>query len=80
MAVHILVPLDNSKYCESAGSLAIQIASAQPSRITALRVVNVRPKSGNILDDLTGRLGFEPMVVPDEVAQERDNAAAALVA
>jgi len=79
MAVHILVPLDNSAHCEAAGELALQIAAAQPSRITALRVVNVRPKSGNILDDLSGRLGFEPMVVSDEVARERDNDAAALV-
>ncbi len=80
MSLHILVPLDNSAWCESAGGLALQLAAAQPARVTALRVVNVRPKSGNILDDLGGRLGFEPMVVSEEMARERDNEAAALVA
>ncbi|MEN0061627.1 MAG: universal stress protein [Myxococcota bacterium] len=79
MAVHILVPLDNSAYCASASEIALQIAAAQPSRVTALRVVNVRPKSGNILDDLSGHLGFEPAVVPEDVARERDNEAAAMV-
>jgi len=80
MAIHILVPLDNSVYSAAAGEIALQLAAAQPSRVTALRVVNVRPKSGNVIDDLGGRLGFEPAVVSDEVAKERSDQAAALVA
>lgn len=80
MAIHILVPLDNSAYCAGASEIALQIAAAQPSRITALRVVNVRPKSGNILEDLAGRMGFEPAVVSEELAKERDEQAATMVA
>ncbi len=79
MALHILVPLDNSAYCAAASAVAMQIASSQPAQVTALRVVNVRPRSGNILEDLAGSMGFEPAVVPAEVAQERDNEATALV-
>lgn len=68
MALHVLVPLDRSAYNRAARAMAIAIARGQPSRLTALRVVNVRPASGNFLEDLTGRLGFEPAVVPEEVA------------
>lgn len=79
MSLHILVPLDNSSFSAAAGQVAMQIAASQPSRLTALRVVNVRPRSGNILEDLPGTIGFEPAIVSPEVAQERDNEATALV-
>ncbi len=80
MSIHVLFPVDDSAYSKAAGKLALQIAKAQPSRVTALRVVNVRPASGNILEDITGHLGFEPAIVPADVAKQRDDAATALEA
>ncbi len=79
MSMHILVPLDNSSYASAAGEVAMQIAAAQPSRLTALRVVNVRPRSGNLLEDLPGSIGFEPAIVSPELAKERGDEATALV-
>jgi len=70
MGLSILLPLDGSTYASAARRVALQIAQGQPkSRITALHVVNVRPGSGNVLEDLGGRLGFEPAVVADEKAE-----------
>lgn len=79
MAEHILVALDKSSYARAAGEIAKQLAGAQESRLTALAVVNVRKKSGNILRDLAGMLGFEPAVVSKRVAEEREEDARARV-
>lgn len=70
MGLSILLPLDGSSYAAAARRVAIQIARGHAnSRITALHVVNLRPGSGNVLQDLSGRLGFEPAVVSDEHAE-----------
>lgn len=77
--IHVLAPLDRSAYSAAAQALAIRIAGAQPSRLAALRVVNVRSASGRVLRDLPGWLGFEPAVVDAEVEAEAVREAQALV-
>lgn len=72
MAEHILVALDKSSYAAAAGEIAKQLAGAQECRVTAFTVVNVRKKSGNFFRDLGGWFGFEPAVVSDRVAEERE--------
>ncbi len=57
----------------------MQVAAAQPSRLTALRVVNVRSRSGNFLRDLLGRIGFEPAVVSRGAAKASHDEATAFV-
>ena len=66
--MHIVVPLDGSQYSQAAGRIALQLASTLPdAHVPALHVVTVRVASGNLLQDLPGRLGFEPAVVSAEV-------------
>ena len=79
MAEHILVALDKSKFAQTAGELAKQIAAAQASRVTALAVVNVRRRSGNFFRDVAGWLGFEPAIVSGDMADEREEDAQARV-
>lgn len=70
MGLSILLPLDGSAFASAARRIAIQIAQGHANgRITALHVVNLRPGSGNVLEDLGGRLGFEPAVVSEEKAE-----------
>jgi nucleotide-binding universal stress UspA family protein len=66
-------------WARAAGNLALQLAAAQPSRLTAVHVVNVRSASGNILQDLPGHLGFEPAVVSDEIVAAHTQAAQKLL-
>jgi nucleotide-binding universal stress UspA family protein len=56
----------------SAIKVALQLGAAIPdSRLVALHVVNVRASSGNFLGEISGRIGFEPAVVPPEMAKAR---------
>jgi nucleotide-binding universal stress UspA family protein len=79
VSIHLLVPLDSSQWSRAAGNIAMQLAEAQPSRVTAVHVVNVRSASGNILQDLPGHLGFEPAVVSDDIVRAHTEAAQALL-
>ncbi len=80
MAERILLALDHSGFSRAAGQIAVQLAAAQPAaEVTALHVVNVREKSGNILRDLAGWFGFEPAVVRGEVADAHAKDATELV-
>ncbi|MFT4625189.1 MAG: nucleotide-binding universal stress UspA family protein [Myxococcota bacterium] len=68
MAIHILLPLDGSSSAAAATAVAIQLAGTLPdAHLTALHVVNVRPASGNFLEDIGGRLGFSPAIVSPEI-------------
>lgn len=71
MGLTILLPLDKSRCAQAAQKVALQLAAARPgSQVVALHVVNLKPGSGNFLEDLPGRLGFEPAVVPGEIARD----------
>lgn len=79
MSIHILFPVDKSQYAEAAGSIGIQLAKVHDARLTLLRVLNVKPASGNFLEDLAGRMGFGTAIVSDELVEEREARAKALV-
>ena len=69
MTLRLLLPHDGSACARSATAVALQLAASLPDvHLTVLHVVNVRPASGNFLEDLSGRLGFEPAIVSDDVA------------
>jgi len=66
--MNILVAIDGSTTSEAVRHVALQVAQGHPGcTVTALHVVAVRVASGNLLQDLPGRLGFEPAVVSAEV-------------
>lgn len=69
MTTRILVPLDESSWSRSAAEVAIWIArrGGRSVHLVGLHVVNVTQIRGRLLEDLGGLLGFEPVVVPDQV-------------
>ena len=72
MTIRILLPHDGSTCAHAATSVALQLASSlTDTQLVVLHVVNVRPATGNFLEDLSGRLGFEPAVVRTDVADAK---------
>jgi nucleotide-binding universal stress UspA family protein len=72
MSIRILLPHDGSTCAQAATSVALQLASSLTDvQLVVLHVVNVRPATGNFLEDLSGRLGFEPAVVRSDVADAK---------
>ncbi len=69
MALQILVALDGSQWSRAAGAAAITLAERAPEavQITALHVLTVTHLRGELLKDLAGMLGFEPVIVPASV-------------
>jgi len=64
-----LVGLDESPWSEAARKTAITIARCAPDkvRLTGVHVVSVRHPTGDVVADLAGLLGFEPVMVPEKV-------------
>lgn len=71
MAHRILLCLDGSTYAQSASSVALQLAgrAGETCELTALHVVNVVGSTGSLLEDIRGKIGFEPAVSSPEVAR-----------
>jgi nucleotide-binding universal stress UspA family protein len=69
MARTLLVGLDESPWGQAAAETALRIAelSATPRRLLGLHVVGVTHLSGDLVRDLAGLLGFEPVLVPEQV-------------
>lgn len=69
MERHILVALDESPWAQAAATTAIALASAAPERtmLIGVHVVGVTHLSGDLIRDLAGLLGFEPVLVPEHV-------------
>ncbi len=69
MARTLLVGLDESPWGQAAAQTALRIAelSATPRRLVGLHVVGVTHLSGDLVRDLAGLLGFEPVLVPEQV-------------
>ena len=69
MARTLLVGLDESPWGQAAAETALRIAelSATPRRLVGLHVVGVTHLSGDLVRDLAGLLGFEPVLVPEQV-------------
>lgn len=67
--MHLLVGLDESPWSLAAQQTAIAIAVRAPGavRLTGLHVVSVRHPTGDVIADLAGLLGFEPVMVPEKV-------------
>lgn len=68
-SLDVLVPLDGSAWSDAAARFAISLGSRAPriSRLTGLHVVGVMRVTGRLLQDLAGLIGFEPVVVPEDV-------------
>jgi nucleotide-binding universal stress UspA family protein len=70
MALRILLGVDGSGFAEAARDVVLQLHGTNADcQVTALHIVNVRAPTGNLIKDLTGRMGFEPAVVRPEVEQ-----------
>jgi len=67
----ILIAIDESPWSVAATSLAGWIAdrSTAPLSLSLLHVVNVSHFRGKLLQDLSGLLGFEPVLVPAQVEE-----------
>jgi nucleotide-binding universal stress UspA family protein len=67
--MHLLVGLDESPWSLAAQQTAVDIAVRAPEqvRLTGLHVVSVRHPTGDVIADLAGLLGFEPVMVPEKV-------------
>jgi len=66
---NILLPVDESPPFEAAFATAIKLAAiAGPAvRIDAFYVLSVSKRKGRLVQDLSGMLGFEPVLVPEKV-------------
>lgn len=69
MKMRILVALDESRWAAAAATTALRLAGASPENveILAVHVIPVAPLSGVLLRDLAGLMGFEPVLVPEQV-------------
>ncbi|MCP4804488.1 MAG: universal stress protein [Proteobacteria bacterium] len=69
MEQHILVALDESPWADAAAGTAIALAAADPDAtlLIGVHVVGVTHLSGDLIRDLAGLLGFEPVLVPEHV-------------
>lgn len=67
--MHLLVGLDESPWSDAARETALAIAAHAPDavRLTGIHVVSVRHPTGDVVADLAGLLGFEPVMVPEKV-------------
>ena len=78
--MRILVPIDSSTSSQAAQRVAFQLGGSIPgAELHAIHVVNVRTPSGNLLNDISGYAGFEPLIVNAEVYEASVNAAQAMV-
>lgn len=71
MSYTILVPVDESAWSQAALTCALRIAERAPDEVelVALHVLNVTHITGKLLHDIAGMLGFEPVVVPEQVEE-----------
>ncbi len=68
MTLRMLLAVDGSSYSAATTRVAIQLARVTGARLTAVHVVAVVSHgTGNVVKDIAGRLGFEPMRVNPEV-------------
>ena len=72
MRYRLLLALDHSVWSAAAARACLRVASCAPDQVhvTATHVVNVAPFSGHVLQDLAGMLGWEPVIVPQRVAEQ----------
>jgi nucleotide-binding universal stress UspA family protein len=66
---NILLPVDESPPFEAAFATALELVAMDPeaARIHALYVLSVSKRTGRFFEDLSGMLGFEPVLVPEKV-------------
>ncbi len=69
MLNNILLPVDKSDAFEAAFSTAVSLLDRTPvsAQIDALYVLSVSRRKGRFLEDLSGMMGFEPVLVPERV-------------
>lgn len=68
MSLRILLCVDGSSFSDAATDVALQLQAATGGALTALHVVNVTSKSeGGLIQNITGRIGFEPAIVSEEI-------------
>ncbi|MDP6934568.1 MAG: universal stress protein, partial [Myxococcota bacterium] len=67
MSYSILTALDESSWSTSAADTSLWLNQHAEVRLTALNVVNVTQTRGGLIEDLAGLLGFEPVLVPQQV-------------
>ena len=69
MERHILVALDDSPWAQAAAVTAVRLAEVDPddTLLIGVHVVGVTHLSGDLIRDLAGLLGFEPVLVPEHV-------------
>ena len=69
MLQNILLPVAESPAFEGAFSTALALAEASDGEalLDALYVLSVSKRTGRFLEDLSGMLGFEPVLVPETV-------------
>ena len=69
MLNNILLPVDKSDAFEAAYSTVITLLdrASVPVQIDALYVLSVSRRKGRFLEDLSGMMGFEPVLVPEQV-------------
>jgi hypothetical protein len=69
MLRNILLPVDDSPAFEGAFTTALELVSRGPGsvQIDALYVLSVSKRKGRFLEDFSGMLGFEPVLVPERV-------------
>jgi glutamate-1-semialdehyde aminotransferase len=72
MRYRLLLALDHSVWSAAAARACLRVASRAPDQVhvTAAHVVNVAPFSGHVLQDIAGMLGWEPVIVPQRVAEQ----------
>lgn len=71
MLQKILLPVAESPSFEGAFCTAVDLAEASDGEalIDALYVLSVSKRTGRFLEDLSGMLGFEPVLVPEKVEE-----------
>ena len=69
MLQNILLPVDESPAFEAAFTTALALAEASSGEATidALYILSVSKRTGRFLEDLSGMMGFEPVIVPEKV-------------
>ncbi len=68
MTLRMLLAVDGSSYSAATTRVAIQLARVTGARLTAVHVVAVVSHgTGNVVKDIAGRRGVEPLRVNPEV-------------
>ncbi|MCK6524717.1 universal stress protein [Myxococcota bacterium] len=72
MRYRLLLALDHSIWSAAAAHACLRVAGRAPEQVhvTATHVVNVASFSGHVLQDIAGMLGWEPVIVPQRVAEQ----------